>query len=153
MTYKKYPKPITARQREFINLIVYNRLDREMAYCQSHGVRPSAFEEGRLQRKSYSEFRKPQVQEYYMACMEEIRDAEVQKGVWTKQLATDKLMRLVEHAEETLYDADAKLNAAILNAILLPIKELNQLEGLLVQKMDINADSQITFVGEDSMLD
>lgn len=148
----KVPR-LTARQMEFIDKIVFHGMSREDAYCITHGVNPSDFKEGKLEQRAYSVFSKPLVYDYYNQQMQMVRDAEVQKGVWTKERATEKLTRLVEHAEELLYEHNGKLTVATMNAILLPIKELNSISGLLVQKIDLNADSQITFVGEEQMLD
>lgn len=131
-------KPLLPRQREFIHLIVYQGLSRDEAYSQSHKVSMTNTPMETLKNRATSLFYKPHVNNYYHALMEEVRDHETKKAVWTKDLATEKLVRLIERAEEDLYGHDSdgnevgtpkQLTMGRLNAIVLPVKELNQMNG------------------------
>jgi hypothetical protein len=90
--------------------------------------------------------------------MEEIRDRQVKKGEWTKERATEKLVRLIEKAEEDIYGnpekgLDAKqLTMGRLNAIVLPIKELNTMNGF--NQTNVNVDGCVVQItGEDKIPD
>jgi hypothetical protein len=94
--------------------------------------------------------------------MEEVRSKEVGRGVWTKDVATKKLMALVERAEEDIYGKDREGNSidggkkqitmARLNAIVLPIKELNTMNGLnTTSSVNIDGGCVVRIVGESEL--
>lgn len=154
-------KPLMPRQREFIHLIVYQGLTREEAYAQSHKVDTTQTPVEKLKVRATNAFFKPHINNYYHALMEEIRDNEIKKGVWTKEVATEKLMRLIERAEEDLYGLDEDgqptckkqpLTMGRLNAIVLPAKELNLMNGL--NQTNVNLEGCVVQItGEQDLLD
>lgn len=138
-------KPLQPNQREFINLMTYQGLDRIEAYCQAYDKTLDDSNREAIRVAASKLFHLPHVNNYYHAVMEEIRDNETKKGVWTKEVATEKLMNLIERAEQDLYGdgvSDAKpITMSRLNAILLPIKELNTMNGL--NQTNLNIDGQV----------
>lgn len=155
-------KPLKPRQREFVDLMVYQGLSREEAYIQSHKVIASKLTPASISSKASSVFFTPNVNNYYHALMEEIRDNEVKKAVWTKERATEKLVRLIERAEEDLYGVDSKgnvvgnplqLTMGRLNAIVLPVKELNLMNGLNATNLNVQGGCVVQIVGEEEIPD
>lgn len=154
-------KPLMPKQREFIHLIVYQGLSREEAYAQSHKVSLKDTPIEKLRSRASNAFYTPHVNNYYHALMEEVRDNDVKKAVWTKDVATEKLMRLIERAEEDLYGVDKdgnpvgnqmQLTMGRLNAIVLPVKELNLMNGL--NQTNVNVEGCIVQItGEEDIPD
>lgn len=138
-------KPLQPNQRDFINLIAYKGLDRIEAYCQVYNKTVDDSNRESIRVCASKIFHLPQVHNYYQAVMEEIRDNETKKGVWTKEVATEKLMNLIERAEQDIYgdeENDPKqITMSRLNAILLPIKELNMMNGF--NQTNLNIDGQV----------
>lgn len=134
-------KPLQPNQREFINLMTYQGLDRIEAYCQAYNKTLDDSNRETIRVAASKLFHLPHVQSYYQAVMEEIRDNETKKGVWTKEVATEKLMNLIERAEQDIYDDDKQITMSRLNAILLPIKELNLMNGF--NATNVNIDGQV----------
>lgn len=134
-------KPLQPKQREFINLIAYQGLDRVDAYCQVYEKTADDSNRESIRVCASKMFHLPHVHNYYEAVMEEIRDNDVKKGVWTKQVATDKLMKLIEKAEQDIYDENKQITMSRLNAILLPVKELNSMNGF--NQTNLNIDGQV----------
>lgn len=128
-------KTLSPKQRTFIELIAYKGLSREEAYCQAYEKDSTALKPETIRVAASKIFYTPHINNYYHALMEEIRDTEIKKGVWTKEVATEKLTRLIERAEQEIYgDPDSgiqpgKITMSRLQAIMLPAKELNQMNG------------------------
>ena len=126
-------KPLRSKQRKFIHLMVYQGLDRNEAYAQAYGKVITEENRESIRTAAAKAFYTPHINNYYHALMEEIRDREIKKGVWTKEVATQKLMKLIEKAEQELYGdeehAPKQVTMSRLNAIILPIKELNLMNG------------------------
>lgn len=146
-------KPLKDAEREFIRGMVYEGLNRVEAYCLAYGESLNETNRKRLTEKSLKTFYKPNVNRYYHALMEEIREAEVEKGVWTKEVATQKLVRLIEQAEREIYDEGKQLTMSRMNAILLPVKELNTMNGFNTTT-NVNVEGCVVqIVGEDKLED
>lgn len=77
----------------------------------------------------------------------------LKKAVWTKEVATEKLMRLIEKAEQDIYEDDKPITMARLSAILQPAKELNVISGLTQTNLNITSHEVVQFVGEDDIPD
>ena len=152
-------RPLLPRQREFIHLIVYNGLTREEAYAQMNGETLDDESRTRISRAAKSMFFLPHVYSYYNALMEEARDKATGKALWTKEVAEKKLLRLVEQAEEEIYgDPDKgiqgnRITMSRLNAIILPVKELNLMNGLNQTNLNMNGGCVVQFVGEEDIPD
>ena len=73
--------------------------------------------------------------------------------------ATQKLMRLIEAAEKDLYGdveegiAPKQMTMSRINAIVLPAKELNLMNGLNNTNVNLNGGMVVNFVGEDEIPD
>ena len=143
-------KSLRPEQREFINLIAYKGMDRIDAYCQAYGKVLDDHNQESIRVAASKLFHTPHINNYYHAVMEEIRDNETKKGVWTKEVATEKLMNLIERAEQDIYDDNKQITMSRLNAILLPIKELNLMNGF--NATNLNIDGQVVqIVGENDI--
>lgn len=143
-------KPLRPEQREFIDLMAYKGLGRIDAYCQAYNKVADENNQESIRVAASKLFNTPHIQNYYQAVMEEIRDNETKKGVWTKEVATEKLMNLIERAEKDIYTDDKQITMSRLNAILLPIKELNLMNGL--NQTNLNIDGQVVqIVGENDI--
>lgn len=145
-------RPLLPKQRMFIDLIAYQGLDRVEAYCEAYGKNIDEVDINTIRANASTLFYKPQVNNYYHAVMEEIRDNQTKKGVWTKEVATEKLVKLIEKAEEEIYDDGKPITMSRLNAIMQPAKELNLMNGF--NQTNLNVDGQIVQIcGEDEIPD
>lgn len=144
--------PLKEKQRKFIDLIAYQGLDKVEAYCEAYGKDINDVNIETIRSNASNLFYKPHVNNYYHAVMEEIRDNEVKKGVWTKEVATEKLMKLIERAEEEIYQDNKPITMSRLNAIMQPAKELNLMNGF--NETNLNVDGKVVQIcGEDSIPD
>lgn len=152
-------RPLLPRQREFIHLIVYNGLTREEAYAQANSLTLDDDNRTKIKNSAEKMFYLPHVYSYYNALMEEARDKAAGKALWTKELAEKKLLKLVEQAEHEIYgDPDtgasgARITMSRLNAIILPVKELNLMNGLNQTNINTQGGVVVQFVGEDEIPD
>ena len=146
-------KPLRPRQRNFVHLIAFQGLTREEAYSQSHSFPLETDEDlNKARARATRLFYTPHVNRYYHACMEEVREKEIEKGVWTKQVATDKLLRLIEQAENDIYTENKQLTMSRMNAILLPAKELNLMNGFNQSNVNVTG-CIVQITGEDEIPD
>ena len=141
-------KPI---EREFLELVTYRGMSTEEAY--SEVMELELTEENRLnfKKKGQNILRRPHVRERYDAIMEEIRDNQVKKAAWTKELAEEKLMKLIEKVEEELYERGQNATMSRVNGIILPVKELNAMNGFNETNINIAGNVGIKFEGEDEL--
>ena len=152
-------RPLVTRQREFIHFIVFSGRTREEAYEQMNSETLDDETRTRISRAAKSMFFLPHVYSYYNALMEEARDKATGKALWTKEVAEKKLLRLVEQAEEEIYgDPDNgvkghRITMSRLNAIILPVKELNLMNGLNQTNVNMNGGCVVQFVGEEDIKD
>ena len=145
-------KTLMPKQRQFIDNMVFKGMTREEAYCDAYGKDLSTGNAESIRVNASKLFYLPHVNNYYHALMEEIRDNEIKKGVWTKEVATEKLMKLAEKAEAEIYDENKPITMSRLNAIMFPIKELNQMNGF--NQTNLNIDGQIVQIcGEEDIPD
>ena len=147
-------KPLKPKQRKFIELIVFDGLSRVEAYCDAFGKDISTGNPETLRVNAAKTFYQPHINNYYHALMEEIRDNEVKKGVWTKEVATEKLVKLIERAEQDIYGDETngpkQITMSRLQAIILPVKELNLMNGF--NQTNLNVDGQIVQIcGEEDI--
>jgi hypothetical protein len=152
-------RALNSKEREFIHQIVYQGLPREEAYASVSEIEFTEDNKKKIRSAANSMFFRPHVYNYYQALMEEIRDKDTSKAVWTKEVATQKLMRLIEAAEEDLYGDPTKgispkqMTMSRINAIVLPAKELNLMNGLNNTNVNLNGGMIVNFVGEDEIPD
>lgn len=151
-------KPLKPKERQFVHYIAYEGLDKLEAYSMAYEQEITEESRSKLQRKAYALFYKPHVQSYYQSIMDEIREKEAHKGAWTKEIATKKLLRLIEKAEEDIYGNPEKgiqpkqLTMSRLNAIILPIKELNTMNGFNQTNLNVEG-CLVQIVGEENIPD
>lgn len=152
-------RALNSREREFVHLMVYKGLTKEEAYAEVNCLAYNEDNMKKLKNGARAMFFKPHVYNYYNAMMEEVRDKEMNKAVWTKEVATSKLLRLIERAEKDLYGSveegiDPKqITMSRINAIVLPAKELNLMHGLNTTNVNLNGGCVVQFVGEDEIQD
>lgn len=150
-------RPLSSKEREFIHQIVYQGLPREEAYASVSEMEFTEDNQKKIRNQANSMFFRPHVYNYYQALMEEIRDKDTSKAVWTKEVATGKLMRLIEAAEKDLYGdpaegiAPKQMTMSRINAIVLPAKELNLMNGLNNTNVNLNGGMVVNFVGEEEI--
>ena len=152
-------RALNSKEREFIHQIVYQGLPREEAYASVSEIEFTEDNKKKIRSAANSMFFRPHVYNYYQALMEEIRDKDTSKAIWTKEVATSKLMRLIEAAEADLYGdaekgiAPKQMTMSRINAIVLPAKELNLMNGLNNTNVNLNGGMIVNFVGEDEIPD
>lgn len=150
-------RSLNSKEREFIHQIVYQGLPREEAYASVSEMEFTEDNMKKIRSAANSMFFRPHVYNYYQALMEEIRDKDTSKAIWTKEVATGKLMRLIEAAEKDLYGdpaegiAPKQMTMSRINAIVLPAKELNLMNGLNNTNVNLNGGMIVNFVGEDEI--
>ena len=152
-------RPLSSKEREFIHQIVYQGLPREEAYASVSEMEFTEDNQKKIRSQANSMFFRPHVYNYYQALMEEIRDKDTSKAIWTKEVATAKLMRLIDAAEKDLYGdpsqgiAPKQMTMSRINAIVLPAKELNLMNGLNNTNVNLNGGMVVNFVGEEDIPD
>lgn len=152
-------RSLNSKEREFIHQIVYQGLPREEAYASVSEMEFTEENKKKLKSQANSMFFRPHVYNYYQALMEEIRDRDSGKAVWTKEVAEQKLVRLIEAAEKDLYGdpangtAPRQITMSRINAIILPAKELNLMNGLNSTNVNLNGGVIVKFEGEDDIPD
>ena len=150
-------RALNSKEREFIHQIVYQGLPREEAYASVSEIEFTEDNKKKIRSAANSMFFRPHVYNYYQALMEEIRDKDTSKAIWTKEVATSKLIRLIEAAETDLYGdpaagiAPKQMTMSRINAIVLPAKELNMMNGLNNTNVNLNGGMIVNFVGEDEI--
>lgn len=149
--------PLKPKQRKFIELIVYQGFTREEAFSQVMNETLTEENKSSILSRANNVFNLPQVRAYYDAIMGPVREKSVNKAAWTKDIAETKLIKLIEYAENELYgtggSAPQRVTMGRLNAILLPAKELNTMNGLNTTS-NVNLSGEVVqIVGEDSLED
>lgn len=141
-------KPI---EREFLELVTYRGISTEDAYADVMGLEVTDENRMDFKRKGQNILRRPHVRERYDAIMEEIRDTQVKKAVWSKELAEQTLIRLIRKVEEELYENNANATMSRVNGIILPVKELNAMNGFNETNINIAGSVGIKFEGENEL--
>lgn len=150
-------RALNSKEREFVHQIVYQGLSRAEAYASVSEVEFNEENKKKIRNSANSMFFRPHVYNYYQALMEEIRDKDTNKAIWTKEVATGKLMRLIEAAEADLYGDPAngvspkQMTMSRINAIVLPAKELNLMNGLNNTNVNVGGGMTVKFEGEDEI--
>ena len=150
-------RPLSSKEREFIHQIVYQGLPREEAYASVSEIEFTDDNKKKIRSQANSMFFRPHVYNYYQALMEEIREKDTGKAIWTKEVATSKLMRLIEAAETDLYGnpkegiAPKQMTMSRINAIVLPAKELNLMNGFNNTNVNVGGGMIVNFVGEENI--
>lgn len=147
----KVLKPLKAEERIFVRNIVVNGLSPLEAYSDAFNISITEDNKSTIQGKATRCLKKENVNALYNALMEEVRDNEIKKAVWTKEVATEKLMKLIEKAETDIYEEDKPITMARLSAILQPAKELNLINGFTQTNLNITSHEVVKFVGEDEI--
>lgn len=145
-------RPLKDYQREFVHNIVNQGMDKVDSYCLVMGINKCRQNIREVTDKAKKELLKPNVNAYYIGLLNEVREKEQGKAIWTRELATEKLIKLAEKAEQEIYENGEKITMSRMNAILQPIKELNLMNGY----NQINNKVEGTLVqifGEDDLLD
>ena len=152
-------RSLSSKEREFIHQIVHQGLSREEAYASVSEIEFTDENKQKIRSQANSMFFRPHVYNYYQALMEDVRDRDIDKAVWTKQVAEQKLIRLIEAAEKDLYgdpvsgESPKQMTMSRINAIILPAKELNLMNGLNSTNVNLNGGMIVNFVGEEDIPD
>lgn len=146
-------KPLKFKERKFVNDIVYQGLTPMESYSKNFEKPITLENKKKLKANAARLMNKDNIITYYNAIMEEVREKETKKAVWTKEVATTKLMALIEKAEKDIYEDDKPLTMGRLNAIMMPAKELNLMNGLNQTNLNVTGQQVVQFIGEDDILD
>ena len=146
-------KPLKDEERVFVDEMVINGLNADEAYSVAFNAPLTEESKKSIHNKATRRLNKPNVKSLYEAKMEEVRSEQVKKSVWSKEKSEEKLVRLIEKAEEDLYENGEKITMARLSAIMQPIKELNMINGYNQTNINLNANEMVQFVGEDDILE
>lgn len=152
-------RSLSSKEREFIHQIVYQGLPREEAYASVSEIEFTEDNMKKLRNQANSMFFRPHVYNYYQALMEDVRDKSISKAAWTKDVAESKLIKLIEAAERDLYGdptngvSPKQITMSRVNAIILPAKELNLMNGLNSTNVNLNGGMVVNFVGEEDIPD
>lgn len=153
MNDDKVLRPLKDIERYFVKDIVNNGLTPAESYSKNFGIEMTPDNGDLLKRKAQMYLKRANIRSYYDGLMEDVRDYETKKAVWTKEVATEKLMKVIERAENDLYNDEKPITMSRLNAILQPIKELNLMNGLNQTNVNVDAAQLVQFVGEDNIPD
>lgn len=140
-------KALTAKERNFVEAVVYDGMPRIDAYGLVFGVEvPDEGEErNKLLGKVTSLFAKPHIRAYYDDLMDEVRDEKKDKAKWNKEIATETMLKLIEKANAEL-DTD-RITMARVTAITTASKELNTIHGLNAPtKLDVEGGLVVNII-------
>lgn len=152
-------KILKAEERDFVHAMVYDGLDKVEAFSLIKDVPVTKENRENVRARATRLFNKPHVLDYYNSLIEELNKKEMQKGQWTREVATEKLMHLISKAEEDLYGDPSKnvpgkrLTMSTLNAIVLPVKELNLMHGFNQTNMNVSGGCTVQIIGEEDIPD
>ena len=76
-------KILKEEERKFIDDIVYHGCDKLESFCNNYDCELTEETKDDLIAKSNRLFNKPHIKSYYQACMDEVRENETKKAVWT----------------------------------------------------------------------
>lgn len=144
-------------EKEFVHQIVYNGLSRTEAYAHVQDRPLTEETRASLANSASAMFKRPRVRAYYDDLMKEARERQVAKAVWTREVATEKLMRLIEAAETDLYGSPQQglppkqMTMSRVNAIVLPAKELNLMNGYNANNVNVGGGVVVKFEGEEDI--
>lgn len=133
-------KKITEKQEHFVQGLIKG-LSQRQAYMESYNadrMKPETIDESASKL-----LKNPKVAARFEELRGEIIEAEKRKLLWTREQSISKLKDLAEKAENEIKESG--IRTAAVNALLGAIKELNDMEGFKVQKiehfgsMDINS--------------
>lgn len=133
-------RPLKEKPRRFVDLMISQGLSRQEAYVMVYG------DDEEVNSKSNSLFNRPNVLQYYYARLDELKEKESSKAVWTREVATKKLVSLIEKAEKEM-EQGKPLTMSRLQAIVLPAKELNLMNGFNQTNLNVEG-CVVQIVGE-----
>ena len=145
-------KILKEQERKFVDDIVFHGCDKLESYCNNYDIELTEDNKDDLIIKSNRLFNKQHIKSYYQACMDEVRENETKKAVWTKEVATQKLMNLIEIAEQQIQESGGNITTARLNAMMQPIKELNLMNGFNETNFNNNITG-VQIIGEADLED
>lgn len=156
---KKELRALRPKEKEFIHQIVYNGLSRAEAYALVSERKLTDETKASINSSATAMFFRPCVYAYYEDLMQEIREKDKDKAIWTREIATTKLMRLIDAAEKDLYGcpeeglAPKQMTMSRINAVVLPVKELNLMNGYNNTNVNMGGGVVVKFEGEDEIPD
>ena len=156
MAFGAENRALKEKERNFVHAMVYQGMNREESYALTHDVDMCRRNKETIRVAAAKLFYKPNVNAYYLGLMEEVREKETNKALWTREIATKKLMKLMERAEDEIYgDPDRgiegkAITVSRLNAVLLPAKELNLMNGFNQTNTNIEG-CLVQIVGEENL--
>lgn len=119
---KKVEKPISEKQKMFVRAIVCDGLRQGEAYkkCFGNVKFPDS-------RASYL-LKKTSILKYYNSLSAQMEKQAIERGLWTRELATQALWAVLDRARKEI--KDGVITRASVMAIIKSVKELNKIYGL-----------------------
>ena len=145
-------RPLTENQRIFVLNMVYDRMDKIDAYANAFGIDLRQADRNTLASRASRLFYQDNVQKYYTALSDEVAATQQEKGLWTREMATKKLLKLMEKVERDIYEGDAPVTMARLQAVILSAKELNSMHGYNQTNVKVEG-CVVQISGEDKLED
>lgn len=152
MVDEKVENPLRPKQRQFVHNLVYENMDKPMAYACAYNRDYNDETKGALAAAASSTLKLPQVKKYYEALMNEIIEEQREKAKWTKEKAVEKLTHLVEKIEEDIYTNNQPVTMARLQGIIMAAKELNSMHGYNQTNVKVEG-CIVQITGEDKLED
>ena len=146
-------RPLKPQEREFVDAIVSQGLSKVDAYCLVYNVQLTPENKSSIGVRVNRLYNMPHVNAYYESLIQKAMDKAAGKSAWTRELATEKLMNLAEQAEKEIYEQNKGITMSRLNAIVLPIKELNTMHQFnTASSIDVQG-SMVQIIGGDNLED
>lgn len=136
--------------KQAIDLFLKEGMSTREAIRIAFGV--DAAEEDRATSYFMNILKEPNLRSYYEAVVAELNEAGEERSLWNRTLAETTLLKLINKAEEEMYEEGKPLTMTRVTAIVTAVKELNMLEGLITQKHEVK-QAVVHFYGEENMLD
>lgn len=141
------------KDRLMVDYVLLNCMSWSDAFCRAYGkpIAADSATERKYHKRAEVRMSVPVVKEYYDEMRGKIMDYEKEQATWSREVATEKLRKLIEKAEDELYTQEQKITMARLHAVVDSSKELNELWGLKEQNININGEAKVVFTdnGED----
>jgi hypothetical protein len=138
-------------ERQFVDCMARQGLDKVEAYALAYDVQITDDNRTNIRNKAHRLFYLPHVYNYYNELVKEMNDKETGKALWTRDVATKKLLNLIEHAEDEVYNQKKQLTMGRITAILMPAKELNLMHGF--NQTNVNVEGCVVQIGGEEDLE
>ena len=142
-------KHLDVIDRNFVDNFLLENMSLAEALCAAEGKELTDNNKNYYTKRAYDRLDIPVVNEYYLEMRCKMAGLEAERMIWNRDIATEKLTHLIDKAEAELYEDGSKITMSRMNAVVLPVKELNELWGLKEQNINLNTEAQVIFKDEE----